>query len=361
MKKQITILTFAALALCACGGNNNQNQNGSESATDQAATDIEGGLPELVFDNLEFHGLSDATNVAPVVANAKKIVFKGDKMTISDGKNETVCQLDLNSSTEEANPDAYYWIFSTIGNDNLPETNVSIQTEYEEACIARNEDPKQRPIKIFFDTMGNLYPKNFNSWNNLRRKLASTYPSDEEYEQVLAYVNREEYEPEVGDYEDYNNGEKSVCSDINNDGHTDCISYSENEFSIYFGQDDDETLDPIEGFVLENENANSIITNVTIAANGDFKVETEWTNERGASGTDNYTARYHDGNFVLIAYDCTYEPATSDTYDLINFKKISESGFDEDDVEQKITDLKKLPLKKLSEIKIGEYHCDDYE
>lgn len=360
MKKQITILTFAALALCACGGNNNQNQNGSESATDQVATDIEGGLPELVFDNLEFHGLSDATNVAPVVANAKKIVFKGDKMTISDGKNETVCQLDLKSSSEEANPDAYYWIFSTIGNDNLPETNVSIQAEYEEACIARNEDPKERPISLFFEGMGHLYPKKFNSWDNLKRKLTKSYPSDEEYEQTIAYVNREEYDPEEYDYGESDPNEESVCSDINNDGITDCITYIDSQFKVNFGINEN-TLESKETFFVENENADSRITGVSIEKNGDFKVETEWTNERGASGTDSYTGRYHDGTFWLIAYECTYEPATSETYDLINFKKISESGFDEDDVEQKITDLKKLPLKKLSEIKIGEYHCDDYE
>lgn len=221
MKKHILpILSLFVIAFFAsCGsGTPTQNSGGSSNAlvadtTATAATEpettSEEGLPELVFDNLEFQEIEylEHPEVPPTIRNAKRIVIKGDQIMISDGKNETVSKIDLNSSSEEANPDGYYWMFP-IKDGQPVDGAFYIVAEYEEACIVRNEDPKQRPISLFFEDKGWLYPKNFNSWDNLRRKLTPSYPSDEQYNNLLQYINREE--PDPFDDEDYDeSGESS--------------------------------------------------------------------------------------------------------------------------------------------------------
>lgn len=203
MKKSFFIITALALVLASCGGSQTGNNN-NETSNTSAETEYTGedALPELVFDNLSFQEIEyvEHADVPDVVKNAKHIVIKGDEIRISDGKNETVCKIDLDSSSEEANPDGYYWMFPIKDNQQV-DGAFYIVAEYEEACTARNEDPKTRPIHIFFEDMGWLYPKDFNSWDNLKRKITKDYPSDEEYRDLLEYVNREE--PDLSDLEDY--------------------------------------------------------------------------------------------------------------------------------------------------------------
>ena len=215
MKRHILpILSLLALTLFSCGGAG-QNQNNKTvtpvvATTGEASTETEytgeGALPELVFDNLEFSEIEfyDHAEVPSIIRNAKRIVIKGDEIMISDGNNETVSKIDLNSASEEANPDGYYWMFS-IKDGQPVDGAFYIVAEYEEACIVRNEDPKQRPISIFFEGRGWLYPKNFNSWDNLRRKITPDYPSDERYNDLLQYINREE--PDPFDEEDYDDSD----------------------------------------------------------------------------------------------------------------------------------------------------------
>ena len=209
MKKSL-IIALAAITLYSCGSGTNNNQNSGTQKADTVATKTtapqteytgKGALPELVFNNLEFTQIEylNDIHVSDIVKNAKRIVIKGDQITISDGKTETVSKIDLESSSEEANPDGYYWMFSV--KDNQPLKNgFYIIAEYEEVCTARNEDPKKRPISIYFTDGGQLYPKDFNSWDNLRRKITKDYPSDEKYNEALEYINREE--PDLSDLEE---------------------------------------------------------------------------------------------------------------------------------------------------------------
>ena len=214
MKKSLIIIPAIALTLASCGGNGNGNGNvrdgrpsvsttetttPTESATPTAPAEDTGkyALPELIFDNLEFSKNVTAkdSDILPIIKTAKKVVLKGDKMTISDGKNEVTLQLDLATSEEEAWPDSYRWQYSTIATKDVPSFTFAIDSEYEEACVARNEDPKKRPIHLESTNLWMLYPKNFNSWDNLHRKMAAKYPSDEEYQREIDYINREEPDP----------------------------------------------------------------------------------------------------------------------------------------------------------------------
>ena len=223
MKKQLLIIPALAL-LTSCGGGHQTQDSGTttdttngrdainrvsttEKTTETPAeisdTEYTGkyAIPELVFENLKYQEVEylKDVKVPEVVKTAKRIVIKGDQIKISDGKNETVCKIDLESSSEEANPDGYYWMYSI--KDNQPITSgFYIVAEYEEACIARNEDPKKRPISLYFSDGAWLYPKNFNSWDNLKRKITKDYPSDEKYNEELQYINREE--PDLSDLEE---------------------------------------------------------------------------------------------------------------------------------------------------------------
>ena len=244
MKKSLIIIPAIALTLASCGGNGNGNGNvrdgrpsvsttetttPTESATPTAPAEYtgKGALPELVFDNLEFSKKDYAkdSDIPPIIKTAKRIVIKGDRMTISDGKNDVALQLDLASSEEEASPDAYRWYFSTIATKEIPEFVFAIASEYEEACVARNEDPKKRPINLEAPDKWMLYPKNFNSWDNLHRKMAAKYPSDEDYQREIEYINREE--PDPSDFEDYDDsGDGNVSTnDIIKDVLDDLVTF----------------------------------------------------------------------------------------------------------------------------------------
>ena len=215
MKKTQIILAALAILTASCGGTTTQNNGGNGADTTANGRDVartvstttdtdapaeyngKYALPELVFDNLEFSKNVTAkdSDILPIIKTAKKVVLKGDKMTISDGKNEVTLQLDLATSEEEAWPDSYRWQYSTIATKDVPSFTFAIDSEYEEACVARNEDPKKRFINLAATNLWTLRPTNFNSWGNLHRKMAAKYPSDEEYQQALDYINREEPDP----------------------------------------------------------------------------------------------------------------------------------------------------------------------
>lgn len=317
-------------------------------------------LPELVFDSLEFSEITylEHPKVSPLIQNAKKVVIRGDKMTISDGKGETVLGINLTNASEEANPDAYYWMFTTIGSEALPETGFYILAEYEEACIARNLDPKKRPVKLFFENMGFLYPNTFNSWNGLRRKITQKYPSDKKYREALEYINREEDDPDFNEENAENS--RTVHGDINHDGIKDIIIYTEQEINLAL-LDAHDVVTSEKKYKIVDENSSRRIQEVTINEKGVIVIKTTWINERGASGDDNYTIRYQDSDYYLIGYDSYYMPATNDSYNLLTYKKIRTTGTNKDDMKTETSTLKKIPLHRLSDIKIGEYHCGDYD
>ena len=244
MKKSLIIIPAIALTLASCGGNGNGNGNvrdgrpsvsttetttPTESATPTAPAEDtgKGALPELIFDNLTYSKNFTAkdSDILPIIKTAKRVVIKGDKMTISDGKNEIPLQLDLASSEEEAWPDSYRWKFSTIATKDIPSFTFAISSEYEEACVARNMDPKTRFIHLEATNLWTLSPKGFNSWGNLHRKMAAKYPSDEDYQQAIDYINRED--PDLSDLEDYDDsGDGNVSSnDIIKDVLDDLVTF----------------------------------------------------------------------------------------------------------------------------------------
>lgn len=150
-----------------------------------------------------------------------------------------------------------------------------------------------------------------------------------------------------------------VKADLNKDGVTDLIVYNDKSLSIYFNNGFANYF-PRGTFIIENEYADSRIIDVSVNAKGVVRIDTEWTNDRGASGSDTYVTRLQNNDFYLIGYDSRYNnPPTYYSFNLLTYKATTTSGYDED-TKRETKVLKRLPLKLLSEIKIGEYKCEDY-
>ena len=370
MKRHI-ILALIALALVSCGEAQQQKLS-NENLTDNfaalvntAATENTNEItfPELVFEDFDFEKSVDAgSNVIPqVLQNATRIVFNKEMVKFSDGTNEIVVPVDLEKSYEDVGSDGHYsWTFVVKENDKLPETkDISIETSWPVEDMEQMEPnlgAEFASLKITVDNICNYYPKRFKQWKALRRKMLPSFPTNAEYYENLDWASHdhtpeglEVYHPMT--YFDY---------DINQDGIDDMIAFNSKSFSVYFF-DTENDITTEKTFKVENEYAKSTIEDVAFNLNGDLVIQTEWINSRGASGGDDYTVRYQDDDFYLIGYDCQYQPATSDSYDLLTYTKRTVSGMRDDDMKRTTSTLKKLPLKKLSDIKIGQYNCDDYE
>lgn len=154
---------------------------------------------------------------------------------------------------------------------------------------------------------------------------------------------------------------KTTYGDINQDGIKDVIGFTKRDLTVCI-LDDNDVATYNKTFMVQDEYSNRLITDVTIDDKGVVVIKTTWTNERGADGDDYYTVRFQDGDLYLIGYDTYYKPATNVSYNLLTYKKIKKEGLNDNDSETTTEDLKNhLPLHKLSDIKIGEYICDDYD
>ena len=154
---------------------------------------------------------------------------------------------------------------------------------------------------------------------------------------------------------DSGNGKK-VFGDINQDGNQDCITYTDQDLQVSIAGTSFNKK-----YIVEDEYSDRNITEITINQKGVIKILTTWMNSRGADGDDNYTVRYQDNDLYLIGYDTYYKPATNESYNLLTLKKETISGLTDDEPEKTISTLKKIPLHRLSDIKIGEYRCEDYD
>lgn len=355
--KRYIILALIALTLFSYGAAQQQQNLSNENLTGDDA------LPELVFEDFDFKkAYNDTSFVIPqVLQNAKRIVFKGDQVKFSDGTKEITTLIDFNKSFEDFRDDgSYIWMFYLKDNDELP--NVYC-IEIIVCCEVEQMEQKQpflgeeyAPLRLYVGTIGIYYPKRFNQWNDLRRKLLSNCPSDEDYYNNLEWAKRDKSADDLEEYEDY----YSVVGDINQDSIEDLVRYDSEYLTVYcFDAKNAVTFEKT--FTIQNENDKSRIESVSIFADDIMVIHTEWINSRGASGSDDYIVRYQDDDLYLIGYNCQYQPYTVESYNLLTYQKTTETGLREGDMKKTTSTLKRLPLKKLSDIKIGEYNCEDYE
>lgn len=366
------ILALITLALVSCGGAQQQKLS-NENLTDNFAALVnttatentgENAFPELVFEDFDIEKSVDAgSNVIPqVLQNATRIAFNNDQVKFTDGTNEISIPLDFNESYEEiASDGTYSWTFVVKENDKLPKENyISIETSWPVEHMEKMEPylgAEYAPLAIIVDNTCDYYPKRFKQWKALKRKMLPSYPSNAEYYENLDWASHDHTPEGLEVYHPM----KYFDYDINQDGIDDMIAFNSESLSVYY-LDAQDAITSEKTFKAQNDFAKSMIEDVTYnPEDGVMVIRTEWSNDRGASGSDDYTVRYQDGDFYLISYECQYPPCTSETYDLLTYKKITESGYCDGDMERTTSTLKELPLKKLSDIKIGQYHCQDYE
>ena len=370
--KRYIILALLTLALVSCGGAQQQNLSNEKLIDNFAAlvdtpttenTD-ENTFPELVFEDLDFEKADDNESVVvpQVLLNAQKIIINGKQVKITDGKKEITAQIDLNESYEDISSDGvYYWVFITKDNDALPKVNyISIETNYPVEHMEQMQPymgAEHAPLKITVDNIGNYYPKRFNQWKDIRRKLLANCPSNGEYYDNMDWANSDQTAEGLEAYEAL----RSIDGDINHDGIDDLVRYGSktNTITVYCFDAKNNVIYE-KTFTVQNEYAKSFLEGVSIYEDGTLVIETEWINDRGASGGDDYTVRYQDDDLYLIGYDCQYQPYTIESYNLLTYQKETKSGINDEERKRTTSSLKQLPLKKLSVIKIGEYHCDDY-
>ena len=354
--KRPLILALIVLTLFSYGAAQQQQKLSNEKLTSDDA------LPELVFEDFDFEkSIHSGSNVIPqTLQNATRIVFNKELVKFSDGTNEIAVPVDLEESFEDVGSDGhYFWIFVVKENANLPKVhNITIETSYPVEDM-ENIEPimgaEYAPLKITVGDVGNYYPKRFKQWKALKRKMLPSFPTNAEYYGNLDWASHD-HSPEG--LEDYHQS-TYIDMDINQDGIDDVVAFNYESLCIYFFDAENAVISE-KTFKVQNEFAKSRIENVVCHPDGDMVIRTEWINNRGASGSDNYTAHYQDDDLYLIGYDCHYQPSTFETYNLLTYTKEKESGLIGDD-KKTTTTLKKLPLKKLSDIKIGEYNCNDYE
>jgi hypothetical protein len=368
MKRHI-ILALIALTLVSYGGAQQQNLSNEKlidnfaALVDTPATENpdENTFPELVFEDFDFEKADDNESVVvpQVLLNAQKIIINGKQVKITDGKKEITAQIDLKESYEDISSDGVYsWVFNTKDNDALPRVNyISIETNYPVEHMEQMQPymgAEHAPLKITVDNIGNYYPKRFNQWKDIRRKLLANCPSNGEYYDNMDWANSDQTAEGL-------EALQSIDGDINHDGIDDLVRYGSKSKTItVYCFDAKNNVIYEKTFTVQNEYAKSFLEGVSIYEDGTIVIETEWINNRGASGGDDYTVRYQDDDLYLIGYDCQYEPYTIESYNLLTYQKETESGINDEEKRRTTSTLKKLPLKKLSDIKIGQYHCEDY-
>ena len=209
MKKHI-LLALIALALVSCGGAQQQQNPPVDNSSVDTTTVVE-PTPEpmaevetieeevpsgLVFEDCDFERSADAgSNIIPqVLQNATRIVFNEDLVKFFNGTNEIAAWIDLNESYEDVSSDGhYFWTFVIKDNVNLPRVkDISIETSYPVEDMEEMGPllgAENALLRITVDNVGNYYPKRFRQWKDLKRKMLSNCPTDEEYYENIEWAN----------------------------------------------------------------------------------------------------------------------------------------------------------------------------
>ncbi len=138
-------------------------------------------LPELSFDITKFdtYYYVDAATVPDFVKNAKRVLIKGNTVVFDcEGKTVALEILPL-SDIESVYSEGYNWHFMTKSDGAIPSMRMCVNTGFYEDI----PNPDDRWVSLSVEEMG-YYDVEFNSWQNLSRKIMATYPTDEEYNRV---------------------------------------------------------------------------------------------------------------------------------------------------------------------------------
>ena len=153
-------------------------------------------FPELVFENVKFYiGYQvDSAKVPSFCYTTKTIVIKDNKISFSDGEKTEELEMIPLSDYENVYSEGYDWNFSTKETGNCPLLRFRLNAGFD--FERKQLKPKERWITIYVGDVG-YFQFDFCSWDNLKRRLSVSYPTEEDFQTTM----------EEGIYPDYSDEE----------------------------------------------------------------------------------------------------------------------------------------------------------
>ena len=153
-------------------------------------------FPELLMENAKFYNIyrKDSSEIPSFLWPVNRVVIKDNKITFSGGENDVVLEMVPLSDYEQVYSEGYNWVFTTKATDKYPALKVTLNAGFD--FEKKELKPKERWISLFLDDIGEIQ-FDFQSWDNLKRRICVSYPTEEEFQSTM----------EEGIYPDYSDEE----------------------------------------------------------------------------------------------------------------------------------------------------------
>ena len=141
-------------------------------------------FPELLMENAKFYNIyrKDSSEIPSFLWPVNRVVIKDNKITFSGGENDVVLEMVPLSDYEQVYSEGYNWVFTTKATDKYPAIRVTLNAGFD--FEKKELKPKERWISLFLDDIGEIQFE-FQSWDNLKRRICVTYPTEEEFQSTM--------------------------------------------------------------------------------------------------------------------------------------------------------------------------------
>lgn len=141
-------------------------------------------FPELLMENAKFYNIyrKDSSEIPSFLWPVNRVVIKDNKITFSGGENDVVLEMVPLSDYEQVYSEGYNWVFTTKATDKYPALKVTLNAGFD--FEKKELKPKERWISLFLDDIGEIQ-FDFQSWDNLKRRICVSYPTEEEFQSTM--------------------------------------------------------------------------------------------------------------------------------------------------------------------------------
>lgn len=141
-------------------------------------------FPELVMENARFYyGYQvDSAKVPGFISAVKRVVIKDNTISFSDGEKTTTLEMIPLSDHEDVYSEGYNWNFETKATDFCPQLAITLNAGFD--FERKLYKPEQRWISLFLKDIGEIQ-FTFKSWDNLKRMISVSYPSEHEFQVTM--------------------------------------------------------------------------------------------------------------------------------------------------------------------------------
>ena len=141
-------------------------------------------FPELVMDDAKFYNVLDldTAKIPSFLLPVKRVVIKDNKIIFSDGEKTTELEMIPLSDHEDVYSEGYDWNFETKATDFCPQLSITLNAGFD--FERKLYKPEQRWITLFLKDIGEIQ-FTFKSWDNLKRMISVSYPSEHEFQVTM--------------------------------------------------------------------------------------------------------------------------------------------------------------------------------